>query len=234
MPHNRYFTTTPLNQGASLSLEGGEFHHLAHVMRAQVGDSLELVNGKGDLASARVEKIEKKSATLLITSLHHEERSQRKIILAQALPRASSLEWILEKGTELGADAFWLFPGMRSEKKSLAPTQFQRLLTHLISAMKQCGRLDLPELLLKPPLIEWSAPPGLLLFGDTRPTAHPLPPLKNEQSTLFFIGPEKGFDPKELHFLEETLHATGVKLHKNTLRVETAALTALIQSHLLC
>ena len=227
MPSDRYFIDAPLTEGAIVSLEEGEFHHLANVMRTQIGETVELVNGKECLAHAVVEKIEKKRAALHIRSVHKKSNSGKKAILAQALPRLQKLEFILEKGTELNAGAFWLFPGILSEKDSISPSQLDRLRAHIISAMKQCGRLDLPDLLLKPPLDQWEKPEGTLLFGDTRETAKPL--TKTEGTVIIFIGPEKGFHPKEIEILENKFQATGVKLHDNILRVETAALVALVK-----
>ena len=141
------------------------------------------------------------------------------------------LEWIIEKGTELNATAFWLFPGMLSEKDTLSDSQRDRAKHLAISAMKQCGRLDLPEIVIKPPLLQWSPLTGTLLFGDTAEDAPylwdlPLPkPLPTP--VIVFIGPEKGFDPKERAFLLNTMKASSMRLHPNILRTETAPLVAL-------
>jgi len=37
MPAERYYTEDSLEEGTPLTLQGGEHHHLAHVMRAEVG-----------------------------------------------------------------------------------------------------------------------------------------------------------------------------------------------------
>ena len=145
-------------------------------------------------------------------------------------PFQEYIGWILEKGTELGLTEFWLFPGHHSERKTLTEHQLQRLRALTIAAMKQCGRLYLPTITLKPPLSEWESPHPPAFFGDLSPDA---PPLFNawqqnprQDEVLFFIGPESGFSKEE----ESTLRhfdATGVKLHQNILRTDTAALAAL-------
>lgn len=230
MPADRFFIPSSLKT-SSLILEGEEFHHLAKVMRVRVGETIELVNGAGELAIAEVLSLDKKSAELKILSHHSETPSEQILILAQALTRPSSLEWIVEKGTELGVTEFWLFPGERSEKKELSPSQLHRLETIILNALKQCGRLFLPKILLKRALKTWNFPAGSLFFGDVSPQAPLLiGPFSN--SVVFFIGPEKGFSPAEL----ETLHkfkAKGISLHANTLRAETAALTVLAQYYLI-
>ncbi|MBS0650802.1 MAG: 16S rRNA (uracil(1498)-N(3))-methyltransferase [Verrucomicrobia bacterium] len=230
MPHERFFVDQPLNLNESVSLLDTEFHHLCHVMRARIGDHVELVNGKNQLAEATLSSIAKHHADLKISNVIDANTRKPQLILAQAIPRFNRLEYILEKATELDATEFWLFPGHFSEKDAFSENQLKRMTQLTVSAMKQCGRLDLPSISFKPPLLKWKPIEGRLLFGDTSPDAPSLArlDLSNEAPcTVFFIGPEKGFDPKETLFLKENLRAQGVRLHRNILRVDTAPLAAL-------
>lgn len=222
MPAHRFFL-----ENFSLSqLSGDEFHHLKTVMRARVGSTIELVDGKGTLVAATVTSLHSDRATFDITDKQQEPLPTQSVILAQAFTRPSLLDWIIEKGTELGATEFWLFPGEQSEKKEVTPNQMHRLHTLTISALKQSGRLFLPKLEIKPLLCKWKQPPGKLLFGSLEPDAKPLTPAENSQ-TIIVIGPEKGFSKHEHTLLEKDLQATGVKLSSNILRAETAALCSL-------
>ncbi len=225
MPIDRFFYPHSLAV-PSILLEDEESRHL-NVMRIQPKEEIEVVNGQGELVKARLLSLSKKGAELEILSHAHFPPPQYELILAQALTKPASLEWIIEKGTELGATAFWLFPGDRSEKKNLTPQQEKRLHNLTISALKQCGRLYLPSIVLKPPLREWTKPQGALLFGSLSPEA---PLLSGAlKKVIFVVGPEKGFSSEETIMLEQTLQAQGVKLHSHTLRAETAAITALAQ-----
>ncbi|MBS0620167.1 MAG: 16S rRNA (uracil(1498)-N(3))-methyltransferase [Verrucomicrobia bacterium] len=228
MPHNRYFVDADLRVDASCHLEGGEFHHLARVLRARTGERVELVNGRGFLAEAEVASLSKDFATLEVHSVYEEKAKKRERILIQALPQMTHLEWIIEKGTELDATAFWLFEGMYSEKKGLSPNQLERL-THLsIAAMKQCGRLDLPSILWKPPLTSWEPLQGTLFFGDLSEDAPYLWEVPGKEGpTYLCIGPEKGLHPKERSHLLDQMGGCGVRLHKNILRAETAPLVGI-------
>ena len=231
MPHNRYFIDSPFAENTQVRLSGDECHHLLRVSRIRINEPVELVNGQGQLAQATLTEIGKNTAELSIDSVFQDPRQKIPLILALGIPRMNHLEWIIEKGTELNVTAFWLFPGILSEKESLSPNQQERL-THLaISAMKQCGRLDLPSIELKPPLLQWGQLPGTLLFGDTDENAsylwkntslNPLTP-----PVTLCTGPEKGFDSQERMFLLHTLKAHGVRLHPNILRAETAPLVGL-------
>ena len=227
MPDNRFYIDSPLSEGELLSLTDSEFHHLSKVMRNEVGDRIELVNGRGTLAKGTIQQIDKHNAEIRIESIEHSKNTLRKIILAQGLLLMHRLELVVEKGTELGASEFWFFPSERSEKMELAPKQLERLKLISIAAMKQSGRLDLPSIEMKKPLKEWTFPSMRSYFGSVDREAPPLikEALPPNEPLLFFVGPEKGFSPNEKSLLQESSH--GISLNPNTLRAETAALCAL-------
>lgn len=229
MPAERYFIKHLLKPQESFIINGSEFHHLAKVMRTREGEEVELVNGQGELAKATVQKLTKDSATVLISQSIHEEPSSTKVILAQAIPKPNRLEFILEKGTELGVDEFWLFPGQYSVKSDFSFNQLERMQTLVISAMKQCGRLFLPRLEIKPPIDKWPSFLSSAFFGDVEKEA-PLFSNAWHQAPLvspiiFITGPESGFSDKEVGLLRSK-SAIGVKLHHNILRADTASLAA--------
>ena len=229
MAIERYYTDSDLKEGTPVTLGAQEFHHLTHVMRARSGDLVELINGRGTLAQARLDKIEKKEASLSVESAQHFPSNEPHLILAQGLPRSNRLDFILEKGTELGVSEIWLFPGEKSERQELSPNQEERAQLLLIAATKQCGRLWLPKLALKPKLKKWESLPGQAFFGDVSQKAPWLSsqiPDVRAKEIIFFVGPESGFTPQEEEKLKE-LGAMGVKLHFNILRTDTAAIAAL-------
>jgi 16S rRNA (uracil1498-N3)-methyltransferase len=232
MPSERYFLDHSFNSHGDQELKGSEFHHLAHVMRTRKGETIELVNGRGALAKAKVEEIHKEKALLKIEHLEQEPARPVRLILAQAIPKPNRLDFILEKGTELGVDAFWLFPGDSSVKKEFFPNQKERARALTIAAMKQCGRLTLPEIVIKPFLDEWSSLTDLsVFFGDLNPLAPSFERVWKDKSssscpTVFITGPEAGFSPQEIQSLQD-LGAIGVKLHPHILRTDTASLMAL-------
>lgn len=230
MPIDRFFVDSIFNEIEELELESQEFHHLSHVTRSREGDEVEIVNGKGQLAKAVITKLEKRKAKLKIFELLTSSPASLKKILAQALPRLNRLDTIVEKCTELGMDELWLFPGERSEKKELTESQFARIKSLSISAMKQCGRLYLPKIILHPPLKLWKAFPESCFFGDISPNAptffeawQTMPPVG---SLAFFIGPESGFSQLEIEIFQKQ-KAKGVFLNENILRTDTAAIAAL-------
>ena len=217
MPHDRFYIDAPLK--GEVLLDGEEFHHLSRVMRKKEGDVVELLNGKNTLALATLSSISKREASLIVTQSEDKKPLLPPLKLIQAIPKLSHLELILQKGTELGASHFYLYPSSLSEKKELSANQKRRLQLILIGAMKQCGRLDLP-------ILEWGFPPleGKVFFGDLSLDAPSLSEVASLPAT-FIVGPEKGFTKEEVAELH--IKAQGVRINPYTLRAETAAIAGL-------
>jgi len=215
MPKDRFFADDPLLLDSLIQLDEKEQHHL-RVMRLRPKEQIEVINGKGCLAKAEI-----LSHGLKIVAVEMQSPPPE-IILCQGLPRMNRLDTILEKGTEIGMSAVWLFPGDRSEKKELSKNQIERADHVLKAALKQCGRLHLPRLKIMPPLAKWPSIEGQILYG-TLEEGKRLPPLK--APIYFFIGPEAGFSDKEEKLLFE--RGLGVSLNPAVLRTDTAPLVAL-------
>lgn len=228
MPHHRFYTPADLSLNDEVCLEGDEGNHLK-VMRVAKGDSVELINGKGILAHAKVIDISKNKCHLRVAENYSESPPSTSITLLQALPKMNRLDTILEKVTELGVTEIALFPGDRSEKNDLSAQQYQRVLSILIAATKQSGRLFLPKIQVLPPIEKWPTFEGSLLFGDIRPGAARLLDVlekTHSQNVYFCVGPEAGLSDREENLLE-TKGFKGVSLHRNVLRTDTAPIAAL-------
>ncbi|NGX61085.1 MAG: Ribosomal RNA small subunit methyltransferase E [Chlamydiae bacterium] len=225
MPQSRYFVDSTFEKEKRVFLSYEETRHL-RVLRKQEGERVELVNGQNQLAQGQIISFGKKEACVEILEFEESLPATVPVILCQAIPRMPRLDLIVEKGTELGMHELWLFVGEKSEKKS---PSLPRLRAISISAMKQCGRLDLPKILLKPPLSSWKEEelPYTGFYGDLSPNAPSLlNAKKNDPGTLLFIGPEGGFSSTEKKILE-SLHIQGVKLHPHVLRTDTAPIVGL-------
>lgn len=227
MPANRFYLPEDLKANASVEITGDELHHMTRVMRCSENESVELVNGKGSLAEATIVKIDKRKASLQIHSVEKRKPPTQPLILAQGIPKLSKLEWILEKATEIGATEFWLIVTEHSEVRVISENRLKRLRAITISAMKQCGRLDLPTIQIFSSLRNLPKPGMPAYFGDIREKA----PLLTGGPGVIFIGPEQGFTDQEITCLEEKIGAVGVKLLPNVLRTETAALVATTLLH---
>lgn len=227
MPVNRFFLDASFTPQDLLSIEGEELSHI-RVIRLNPDEELELVNGKGSLAICTLQELQKTKALVKVEKVHYEKALPSRCLLGIPMLRMPKLEWILEKGTELGVTSFHLFIADHSEKEQLTINQRSRLKNLLISAMKQCGRLDLPEFHLFSSLQEIPLIQGHRFFGDTGKDA----PLLLSQAlplpltdTLIFTGPEKGFSESEISYFHQH-KILGVKLIPYVLRTETAPIAA--------
>lgn len=229
MPAYRFYLDDNFSENKIFSIDGDEFQHFK-VMRPQEGDLVELVNGRGGLAQASVSSIDKRSAVIKIQSSTTQSPCPFRVVIAQAIPKLPRLDVILEKGTELGMTDLWLFPGDRSEKKEVNAHQLERIYAKLIAAMKQCGRLFVPEVKLIEPISQWALFKQKLYFGDLDKKApmlwNVLEKNEHEGGLIFCVGPESGLSKKEISRLKK-IGGTGAKLHNNILRTDTAPLAAL-------
>lgn len=220
----RFYLDAEFKENMPIFLEGTEHHHGAHVLRLTLGDSIELVNGRGALARAEILSVGKDQMKLRITQLSHSPSLPYRIAAAIPLMRPSKLEWVIEKGTELGADSFLLYLADYSEKENLSSHQLERLRAITISAIKQSRRTFLPPIEILPSLAQLLSKEARFYFGDLTSDA----PYFHREAvpySIFISGPEKGFSREE-HLLL-TSKANGQKLSPHVLRAETAPLAAL-------
>ncbi len=207
MPAYRFFARAPLAPGPA-DMPPEELHHLS-VMRLKDHESFELIDGEGHLAQAHLVK-----GKPIITEVS-QSAPERRIIIAQAIPKATKLDWLTEKCAELGAAELWLYPGELSEKTQISDSLLKRLESIALAACKQSGRLFLMKIVVKPPLKQWTERP--LYYGDQQGSTQ-MP----TGDFIFVVGPEKGLTAKEKALLQHPL-----SLSPYTLRTETAALALL-------
>ena len=220
----RFFLSEDLQKNAQVYLQDDEHHHLAKVLRIQEEEEVELVNGKGLLAFAKVIKIEKNKTLLQINDLKIQQRDSERITIAVALMRPAKLEYIIEKATELGADRFILFHADLSTQENLSKEKIARLENIIISALKQSKRLFLPSLEIGLSLEEILSQDGKIYFGDVKENQQSSLPTLYED-TIFITGPESGFSKDETQLLQKK--AQGIRINPNVLRAETAPIVAL-------
>ncbi len=224
MVQKRFYTEDNLQTDSFTELKDEEHHHLKNVMRVSLGEEIELINGKGYLAIATVESLEKKQTRLKIVKATFEKK-QKELSIALALTKMQKLDFAIEKCTELGIDNFYLFDSMNSEKKGLSNQQEKRLKTLTISAIKQCGRLYLPKVEYHENFTDILNIEKKHYVCDFSKSSKPIKSITELKDALVIIGPEKGFSEKER--LAYKKNGTEIiELHKNILRAETAAVVA--------
>ena len=227
MSHRFFLSQTPTEDTARL--EGDEARHLARVMRAKTGDTVELFDGQGTSWTATVQAIQRDHVSLHLDEKQSETISNKPTItLAVALPKGDRQKWLIEKITELGTDSLVPLTTTRSVAEPTAAA-ISRLQRGVIESCKQSGRNRLLEITqpqsLHNLLTTSSASLRILACPDGTPMQSIL--LKPIDNILIAIGPEGGFTDEEIR----TANASGfaqMSLCQNILRIETAAIAAAV------
>ena len=145
----RFYCSQPLAVGLTVDLPEAVAHH-AHVLRLQPGAELCLFNGDGAEYIAHLVTVEKRRASAQIKAhVARDVELPYALTLAQALPEASKLDWIIEKAVEMGVAAIQPLAAQRcvvrlnaerAEKKAL---HWQGV---IVAASEQSGRNRLARL----------------------------------------------------------------------------------------
>jgi len=150
MPH-RYFTTQITNGRAVL--EGEDAHHLAHVMRARLGEQVVLCDGHATEYTATITGFGADCVEFSVEEGYPTAAEPRlELTLFAACPKQDKLEQILQHGTELGVTHFVPFfsryciaaPKNEAQKN----LRYNRIVRE---AAKQAGRGVLPDVALPLP-----------------------------------------------------------------------------------
>jgi 16S rRNA (uracil1498-N3)-methyltransferase len=220
------FFIEPAVSGDRALLTGSEVHHLAGVMRAQVGDEITLFDGSGAEFIGRIDKLKKDRCELaILRRLLISREPAVAVIAGVALPKGERQKWLVEKLTELGVTQ--LVP-LLTTRGIVQPGEgaAAKLRRTVIEASKQCGRNQLLEISAPLPATDWFAQvPSMELRLLADPSGEPLTARKEPcpPRVHFAVGPEGGFTAAEVTAAQEAGWRTA-SLGKSILRIETAAI----------
>lgn len=235
--HCIYFPYFEKNQTQIVVDDKDEIHHVSHVMRLGIGDSVTFLNGKGLQAQANILSLSKKELSASIENIVFYPEEKIKIVLACALSKRVKFEFIVEKATELGVDEIVPLMTERTEVRldmRRALNKLSRYEMVAINAMKQCHRKYLPHI---HPVLTLEDYLKLPHFDEQHKAYIPHLAEKSQhfksavkkcdqkflKQVTIFIGPEGDFSPLEVQQVCEK-GAQSVTLGSNTLKVDTAAL----------
>ena len=223
-----------------IALPAGEAHHALHVLRLAEGAEVELFDGRGGRAAARVVGAGRDEvAVRIVRRLPPAERPRPVIHLAFAVPKGKRLDWLIEKATELAVASLRPVLFERSVSGGALPAvRRDRWLAHCISAAKQSGLDFLPEIVAPEPLSEalCGGGEGVRLLGcageGSVPVVDALPARGGARVVWLLVGPEGGLTEGETAAVAEAGFRR-VRLGPATLRVETAAVALVAATHAL-
>jgi 16S rRNA (uracil1498-N3)-methyltransferase len=219
--------------GDQLFLNETESHHLVKVMRARAGELFWAIDGQGNRYQAEIiESNPRRVAAKIIQRSRMDNEPKCKITLACGLCRSAKVDFIVEKGTELGVAEFSFFISEKTYAEDIssktAATKIGRWNKLAQSAAKQSLRTMIPKInqitkfddILSAGknnelavMAEIGAESDLRLEKDGA----------NPKSAILLIGPESGLSSGEI----ERAHQAGFRpcgLGPRRLRAETAAI----------
>ncbi|QEG38533.1 RsmE family RNA methyltransferase [Roseimaritima ulvae] len=237
MTHRYYVPDLPPT-GGSVLLPTTEAHHARTVMRVRSGDAIELFDGRGGVADACIEAIDKRQVACQVQPPRDDSRLPRRtVILAVGLPKGDRAKFLVEKITELGVARCVPLQCQRSQWTPSAGA-LEKLRRAMLEACKQSGRNQLLQIDSPMPASDWwtqdaeQAAIRLLAHPPLAPAAQSGEDVRQvwpeqldnpEQPIRIAVGPEGGFTAEEVTAARAAGWQT-VALGRLVYRIETAAL----------
>lgn len=237
----RYFTKEENWVDDIVTITDEDVHHIVRVMRHNVNDALICIHPNGEVARCQITQIEEETVQLQVVEwLSTNNELPIHVTIAQALPKGKKIDFVLQKGTELGATKFILYEGEHSVTKWNNRNDDKKIKRYekiVKEASEQSARNQIPMVCKQASLesmVNTFEQYDKVVFAyeeeaklEDASSFHSLLQTMNENdSLLIFIGPEGGFSNKEVDLLQEQA-AQSVRLGKRILRTETASLYAL-------
>ncbi|WP_124727840.1 16S rRNA (uracil(1498)-N(3))-methyltransferase [Staphylospora marina] len=230
----RYFTAPEQISGGFARIIGEDVHHILRVMRCRPGDRIIVCAGTGtDYLCEITETGAEEVLCRIVSESPSTGEPVTRLWIAQSLTKGDKWEWVLQKGTEIGAAGFIPFTSERclikiDEKK--ADKKQARWRKIVKEAAEQSHRGRVPEVA---PVMNWkdllrsvARFEAAFLAWEKGGKALKRAIAETEASEiLLIVGPEGGFSEREA---EEAAGsgAVPISLGSRILRAETAPLFA--------
>ena len=221
-----------------IEILGGDVNHIENVLRMKQGEELWISDGGKKEYRCTIEDFSSDEVLLhIIYAQEPDYELPSRIYLFQGLPKADKMELIIQKAVELGAYEVIPVETKRCVVKldgKKAAKKVERWKQIAESAAKQSKRMLIPnvhEVLTFKEALKYAEAMDIRLIPyelakGMQETKEILADIQPGQSVGIFIGPEGGFEEKEV----ETAISEGAKpitLGKRILRTETAGLAIL-------
>lgn len=235
----QFFVEPEQIQGKEILIRGGDVNHIRNVLRMRVGQELSVSNGvDGREYRCQITAFQEDQILCELRFVKEEGvELPSRIYLLQGLPKADKMETIIQKAVELGVYQVIPVAAHRSvvkldERKAAA--RVARWQSIAEAAAKQSRRGVIPRV---QQVMNWDQALGYVrempvklipyeLAEDMDRTRAILEGLEPGQDIAVFIGPEGGFEEREVASAVAA-GAVPVTLGRRILRTETAGMTVL-------
>jgi len=204
-----------------------ESKHIVKVLRKSVGDIMHITNGYGLLFTAEISVSDIKNCMAVVINKEKQEKRAYHVHLAVAPTKMNDrYEWFLEKATEIGIDSITPIICDNSERKTIKPERYEKILQ---AAMKQSLSCYMPKLneavSFKEFVSQTQSEQKFIAHCEETDKKSLKKEIKPNQDITVLIGPEGDFSTKEI---KQAIDANfiPVTLGNTRLRTETAAIVA--------
>jgi len=225
----RLYFSDKIQSNLSSHLTKEQTHYLKDVMRLKAGDKLSIFNTQGEW-NAVIESYDKNEAKIKIMEKVRDKNNENNIWLAFSPIKQNPLNFVIQKGTELGVQKF--IP-ILSERTVVREINIERVKKIIVEASEQSNRISVPEInkpeLLKNFLSQFPKN-GSLIFCDINSNQNSLKNILTKIADgpiCILIGPEGDFSENERKNIIDLNQTHSITLAKNILKAETAALSAI-------
>lgn len=235
----QFFVEPSMIREKIVTITGKDVNHIKNVLRMKIGEEISVSNGVDAKEYRCGIKEFREDAVICELRFIKEEGTElpSKIYLFQGLPKSDKMEWIIQKTTELGVAEIIPVSMKRcvvqlDNKKAAAKTARWQSIAE--AAAKQSKRGMIPQVqdvMSFEDAVTYSKKAQIRLLPyelEECPskTKEILQGISPGQDIAIFIGPEGGFDDKEIAIAMESGMDT-ITLGKRILRTETAGMTML-------
>ncbi len=225
----RFFATV---DGKTAVFDDAEVVHISRVNRLKKGDEVIAQTEQGQYECRLTDVSKQHAEGEILKEIPCQSNPRARITLYMAYAKSEKLEFIAEKGTELGLTALVPFFSSRCVKTPDAQGALkhkQRMQRISREALKQCGRvkpLEIGDVLSFEEMIRAINDHDLTLFAYEKSDVDLKNILESAENIAIIIGPEGGFALDEADKITDA-GAKSVSLGKRILRAETAAIALL-------
>jgi 16S rRNA (uracil1498-N3)-methyltransferase len=231
----RFFLPDAIEASSLIQLSGQDARHISQVLRLRPGDVIEVAGLSGRVGVARIERVDNEHVNAYVESLKTGGAEPPvSLILAQGLPKADKMEFIIQKAVELGVGTIAPMVCEHSVVRYdaiKAAGRVERWQSIAREASKQSKRDSIPAVApirtLKQVLQECPGDTIILMLYEGKAPVCLRQVLRQPQaaSYLLLVGPEGGFSPAEVELCQQ-FGGQSVTLGPRILRTETASLAA--------
>ena len=222
MSNIRLFFKDSLSLNLVSKLDKPQSHYLYKVMRINKGQSFSLFNENGEW-EAKIKEINKGIIEFSVIKKLRPSSNEKEIWLAFSPIKLNYLNLMIQKATELGVTKF--IP-ILTERTIVRKLNEKRLNKIIIEASEQSNRLKVPKLERITKLNDFLKlnQNTNILFGDLNSDNTKIN-FKSADPICILIGPEGDFTIKERENILNLKKLIPLKISKNILRSETAAIS---------